>query len=177
MECDYKIAHLERTLSAFEILGDSKTEGATDKNQLFGGFVISTVHGGNMHTFNTIMEKQCQFSLNKKWEHLLQTNPTSLMSLLPLRKKCRRCFQIPGALHTLLSSVLSHSEHAPFMHWVTVRFASKCKQLPCAVLHLLAIYSGFLESRIPSGAVEVMRSSLQWRVFQKSITSLTWAYW
>lgn len=177
MECDYKIAHLERTLSAYEILGDSKTEGDTDKNQLFGGFVISTAREGNIHTFNTMMEKQCKFWLNKNWEHLLQTNPTSLISLLPLRKKCRRCFQTPGALHTLLSSVLSHSEHAPFMHWVIVRFASKCKQLPCAVLHLLAIYSGFLESRIPSGAVEVMRSSLQWWVFQKSITSLTWAYW
>ena len=61
MECDYKIVHLERTLSAYEILGDSKTEGATDKNQLFGGFVVSTAHGGNIHTFNTIMEKQCKF--------------------------------------------------------------------------------------------------------------------
>lgn len=61
MECDYKIAHLERTLSAYEILGDSKTEGDTDKNQLFGGFVISTAREGNIHTFNTMMEKQCKF--------------------------------------------------------------------------------------------------------------------
>lgn len=60
MECDYKIAHLERTLSAYEILGDSKTEGATDKNQLSGGFVISTAHGGNIHAFNTVMKKQCK---------------------------------------------------------------------------------------------------------------------
>lgn len=58
VECDYKIAHLERTLSAYEILGDSKMEGATDKNQLSGGFVISTVHEGNIHAFNTVMKKQ-----------------------------------------------------------------------------------------------------------------------
>lgn len=65
VECDYKIAHLERTLSAYDILRDSKMEDATDKTNCYGLCYFHSTQRQNSH-LNTVMRKQCKFLLSKK---------------------------------------------------------------------------------------------------------------
>lgn len=65
VECDYKIAHLERTLSAYEIWETLRRKVLQIKTNCLG-LCYFTAHGGNIHTFNTINGKTMQILLNKK---------------------------------------------------------------------------------------------------------------